>query len=98
MGDTIRTGITSLDELADLDPDRLMEMYRGARTPGLEDLDGKLAGRMLAVPRLQKPQVKKFLERYARSKLFPWQGKTFMHETAGHGHGVNRLLGERVAW
>ena len=30
--------------------------------------------------------------------LLPWQGKTFQHETADHGHGVNRLLGERVAW
>ena len=98
MGDTIGTDATSLDSLAELDPDRLMEMYRAARTPRLEDLDGKLSGRMLAVPRLQKPQVKRFLERYAKSKLFPWQGKTFMHETEGHGHGVNRLLGERVAW
>src|SRR5262249_32605629 len=58
----------------------------------------RLAGRMLAVPRLQKPQVKKLIERYSRSKLFPWQGKTFEHETSTHGHGVNRLLGERVTW
>ena len=88
----------TLDDLGRLGPDELMEMYRGARTPRLEDLDGKLAGRMLAVPRIQKPQVTKFLDRFSRSKLFPWQGKTFLHETEGHGHGVNRLLGERVAW
>ena len=90
--------VRSLDDLALLGPDELMEMYRSARTPRLEDLDGKLAGRMLAVPRLQKPQVKKLLERYSGSKLFPWQGKTFAHETSAHGHGVNRLLGERVTW
>ena len=90
--------MSSLDDLAELDPDELMEMYRSARTPRLEDLDGKLSGRMLAVPRLQKPSVKKLLERYSRSPLFPWQGKTFAHETASHGHGVNRLLGERVTW
>ena len=92
-----RTGLT-LDELAERDPDELMEMYRSARTPSLEDLDGRLAGRMLAVPRLQRPEVKRFLERFSKSKVFPWQGKTFSHESATHGHGVNRLLGERVAW
>src|SRR4051812_32603259 len=90
--------IATLDDLAKRGPDELMDLYRRARTPRLEDLDGKLSGRMLAMPRIQKPQVKTFLERFSKSKLFPWQGKTFMHETEGHGHGVNRLLGERVAW
>ena len=88
----------TLDDLARLDPDELMSLYREARTPKLEDLDGKLSGRMLAVPRLQKPAVKKWLETFSRSGLFPWQGKTFMHETSAHGHGVNRLLGERITW
>jgi hypothetical protein len=88
----------SLDDLARLGPDELMSLYREARTPRLEDLDGKLHGRMLAVPRLQKPAVKRALETFSRSHLFPWQGKTFMHETSEHGHGINRLLGERVAW
>jgi hypothetical protein len=75
-----------------------MALYEGARTPRLADLDGKLAGRMLAVPRLQKPQVKRWVEKFAKSAVFPWQGKTFEHETESHGHGVNRLLGERVSW
>jgi hypothetical protein len=34
-----RTGVT-LDDLAQHDPDELMEMCRSARTPSLEDLDG----------------------------------------------------------
>src|SRR5207248_11473074 len=88
----------TLDDLGRLGPDELMEMYRGARTPRLEDLDGKLAGRMLAAPRIQKPQVKKFLDRFSRSKLFPCLGKTFMQETEGHGHDVNRLHDARVTW
>jgi hypothetical protein len=88
----------TLDDLARLDPDELMALYTNARTPKLEDLDGRLSGRMLAVPRLQSPAVKRWLERYSKSGLFPWQGKTFMHETSEYGHGVNRLLGERVTW
>ena len=88
--------VRTLNDLAVLDPDQLMKLYKTARTPTLEELDGKLTGRMLAVPRLQKPQVSALLQKFARSRLFPWQGKTFMHETSNHGHGVNRLLGERV--
>jgi hypothetical protein len=88
----------TLDDLAKLPPDELMELYRGAKTPRLADLDGKLDGRMLAVPRVQAPHVRRWLEGFAKSGVFPWQGKTFEHETAGHGHGVNRLLGERVGW
>ena len=88
----------TLDDLAALDPDELMDLYRTARTPSLEELDGKMVGRMLAVPRAQEPHVKSVLEKFARSRVFPWQGKTFQHETSNHGHGVNRLLGERVTW
>jgi len=88
----------SLDDLAALDADQLMKMYVDARTPRIEDLDGKLTGRMLAVPKLQKPSVAKAIEKFSRSRVFPWQGKTFQHETESHGHGVNRLLGERVSW
>jgi hypothetical protein len=90
--------VRTLDDLAALGPDELMQLYVNARTPTLEELDGKMHGRMLAVPRLQKPHVKAWLDRFSRSHLFPWQGKTFSHETANHGHGVNRLLGERVTW
>jgi hypothetical protein len=90
--------IRTLDDLAVLGPDQLMALYRNARTPALEELDGKLTGRMLSLPRAQEPHVRAVLDRFARSSLFPWQGKTFSHETANHGHGVNRLLGERVIW
>lgn len=95
--DSRATNLT-LDDLARMDPDDLMALYQSARTPTLEELDGKLTGRMLAVPRLQKPHVKAWLEKFSKSPFFPWQGKTFKHETSDHGHGVNRLLGERVTW
>lgn len=88
----------TLDGLAKLPPDDLMELYRSAKTPRLADLDGKLDGRMLAAPRAQAPSVRRWLEGFAKSGLFPWRGKTFEHESAEHGHGVNRLFGERVNW
>ncbi len=88
----------TLDDLAKLAPEQLMDLYRKAKTPRLADLDGKLDGRMLAAPKAQSPPVRRWLEKFAKSGLFPWQGKTFEHETAQHGHGVNRLFGERVNW
>ena len=99
MDPVVRTSeARTLDDLAAKGPDELMALYRAAHTPTLEDLDGKMSGRMLAVPRAQEPHVRAWLEKFARSPLFPWQGKTFTHETANQGHGVNRLLGERVTW
>lgn len=89
---------SSLDDLAALGPDELMELYIAARTPQLKDLAGRLTGRMLAVPRAQEPHVAKLLRAYAGSGVFTWQGKTFEHYNAehGHGHGINRVLGERL--
>jgi hypothetical protein len=99
MATTRRTApLLTLDDLAKLAPDELMELYRNAKTPRLADLDGKLDGRMLAAPRASKPQVRRWLAGFAKSGIFPWRGKTFEHETAEHGHGVNRLFGERVSW
>ena len=73
----------SLADLARLEPDQLMAIYRSARTPTLEELDGKFSGRVL---RMQNPQAHRFLQRVLGSRLLPWH-KTFAHETAGHGYG-----------
>lgn len=89
-------GVKRIDDLQELTPEELMELYRAGSTPRLGDLDGKLSGRMLAVPRVQDPRVRRFLSRFARSGAFPWQGKTFDSQTPQHGHGVNRLFGNRV--
>ena len=88
----------TLDDLAALGPDELMGLYRQAKTPQVADLDGRLEGRMLAMPQAQEPHVRHWLQSFAGSGAFPWQGKTFEHESAGHGRGVNRLFGERVEW
>jgi hypothetical protein len=90
--------IKTLDDLAELDPDALMDLYRAATTPRLKDLDGKLVGRLLVILKAQEPHIARLLHDFARSGVFPWQGKTFESEDAGHGHGINRVLHERFNW
>ena len=58
----MQTKVRSLDDLAALGPDALMAIYASARTPALEELDGRLSGRMLTVPRAQQPHVRAWLE------------------------------------
>jgi hypothetical protein len=93
-----RPTIKTLDDLADLGPDALMDLYRQATTPRLSDLDGKLAGRLLAIPTAQEPHIAKLLHDFAKSGVFPWQGKTFESTDAEHGMGINRVLHERFNW
>ncbi len=90
--------IRTLDDLSVLGPDQLMDLYRKAKTPTLGDLDGKLVGRMLAVPKAQEPHIARLLRDFAKSGLFPWAGKTFESTDAEHGQGINRLLHERFNW
>src|SRR5256885_14694186 len=85
----------TIDDLLGMDPDRLLELYRAARTPAIADLDGRLQGRMLAVPRAQEPHVSRWLRGLAGT---PWQGKTVEHHDSQHGEGVNRGLGEKLNW
>src|SRR5207237_8904965 len=56
----MQTKVRSLDDLAALGPDALMALYASARTPALEELDGRLTGR--TVPRAQQPHVPAWLE------------------------------------
>jgi hypothetical protein len=95
---TAKPKIRTLDDLAALAPDELMDLYKRARTPKLGDLDGKLVGRMLAIPKAQEPHIAKLLRDFARSGLFPWAGKTFESTDAEHGGGINRVLHERFNW
>lgn len=93
------TVIRTLEDLAGMAPGALMEAYRGGRVPGVRDLDGALAGRMLAIPLLARlPLVPRLLRAYGRSRIFPWQGKTFRSLDADRGEGVNRVLWDRFSW
>jgi hypothetical protein len=85
----------TIDDLLAMDPDQLMDLYRTARTPAVADLDGRLQGRMLAVPRAQERHVSRWLRALAGTL---WQGKTFEHHDSMHGEGVNRVLGEKLNW
>lgn len=84
----------SLDDLARMDPAELAALYRQARTPNLGELDGHLAGRMLAVPVLPA-WLRGFVRRFAAWRHFPWRGKTFSAHDQTRGEGINRVFGDR---
>lgn len=92
------SSVRTLDDLAALEPDELMDLYRRAKTPHLKDLDGKLQGRLLAIPKAQEPHIARLLRNFAKSGAFPWAGKTFESHDSEHGEGVNRVLHERFNW
>jgi hypothetical protein len=84
----------SLDALAAADPAALAALYAGARTPVLEDMDGPLVGRMLAVTVLPR-FLAGLLRWFAALASFPWRGKTFTYKEGGRGEGINRVFGDR---
>lgn len=86
----------TLDDLARLAPDALLALYRGARTPKVEELEGPLEGRMLAAPPVHVPVIATLLRWFSASRAFPWQGKTFHTLGRGRGAGINRLAGDRL--
>lgn len=89
----------TLDDLAALGPEGLERLYHEARAPKVSDMEGRLVGRMLALPALHSlPVMPGLLRWYARSPFFPWQGKTFKTLGAGRGEGINRVLGDRRQW
>jgi hypothetical protein len=89
------TRIHHLDDLLPLAPDALLELYRGASVPRLEDIHGDLRGRMLAIPALPEPFAAG-PRALASSRLFPWRGKSFRPLGAGQGEGINRVFSDRL--
>jgi hypothetical protein len=88
--------IRTLDDLVFLEHEELRLLYESAKAPAIGDLDGPLRGRMLAVPAL--PDVVTALPRaWARTKTFPWRGKTFTPTSASAGEGINRVVSDRVS-
>jgi hypothetical protein len=88
--------IGALDDLVYLEHGELRALYESARAPAIGDLAGPLRGRMLAVPAL--PDVVTALPRaWARTRRFPWRGKTFTPRTTDAGEGINRVVSDRIA-
>jgi hypothetical protein len=87
-----RSAIHSLDSLAARSLGELEALYRAATvSPSLHAADGELVGRMLAVRGLPGALAGP-LRRWAASRSFVWEGKTFRAASATHGIGHNRVF------
>lgn len=84
--------VRTLDDLAALSAAECLALYRSGRTPTVGDLDGDLVGRMLAVP--GAGPFGGALRSFARSRAFPWRGKSFRSLSAERGEGINRVFGD----
>src|SRR5688572_6242273 len=83
-----------LDDLLELDDQRLAELYAAASVPSLEDLAGDLRGRMLAWSGLRGLPAAA-LRALGRWDRFPWRGKSF-RGAGERGDGDNRVLTDRI--
>ncbi len=100
MSTSSRASIHSLDSLAARSTGELDALYRAATvSSSMHAADGALIGRMLAVKSLPGV-IASPLRRFAASRSFVWEGKTFQaaDETRGVGHNrvhVPRALGRQ---
>jgi hypothetical protein len=86
----------TLDGLSRLSARELGAIYANAGPPAsMRDVDGLLAGRMLAV-RAIPGALAEPLRRWARSRAFVWDGKTFEARSDERGRGHNRVFGGPV--
>jgi hypothetical protein len=86
-----RSSIHSLDSLAARSLDDLDALYRSANvSSSMHAADGKLVGRMLTVRGLPGGLAAP-LRRWAASRSFLWEGKTFQAASDQRGVGHNRV-------
>jgi hypothetical protein len=89
-------GAHTLDTLAARSLDELEALYRAASVSStMHAADGALVGRMLTVRSLPG-FVAKRLRRWAASRSFLWEGKTFQASTDARGVGHNRVFVPRA--
>jgi hypothetical protein len=85
------SSLHTLDSLAERSLAELDALYRTARVPDtMRAADGPLVGRMLAVRGLPAP-IAQPLRRWAASRSFVWEGKTFEAGDDACGTGYNRV-------
>jgi len=86
----------TLDTLATQSSEELDALYRNASVSAtMHAADGALVGRMLAVRGLPGP-LARGLRRWAGSRSFLWEGKTFAAASEAHGVGHNRVFVPRA--
>src|SRR5687767_11433621 len=83
-----------LNALLEMPPDHLRELYVGASTPRIENVQGPLRGRMLAWQDVHGAGAK-ILRTLASTSQFPWRGKSFFPNGTSSGEGVNRVFADR---
>jgi hypothetical protein len=84
----------TLEDLARLHADALAGVYANGETPDLRDVDGSPRGRMLAFAGpLGQGRAFDGLRRFAESRRFPWEGKSFASISSERGKGINRVRG-----
>lgn len=89
---TQRASIHTLDSLARKTSDELDALYRAASvSKTMHAADGPLVGRMLAVRGLPAPLAEP-VRRWAASRSFVWEGKTFQATSDSRGTGHNRVF------
>ena len=90
---TTTSAPSSLDDLAAMTSNELLDLYISGRTPSVRDLEGDLNGRMLAVLGAGT-LVGSALRAFAGWRLFPWRGKTFRSLGPDRGEGINRVFSD----
>ncbi len=91
-----RVPVFTLDGLAERSHTELDALYRGAAcSRTMRAADGPLIGRMLAVKNLPGPIALR-IKRWAGSRSFVWEGKSFESASDQHGMGFNRVNGASV--
>jgi hypothetical protein len=90
------SSVHTLDTLAERSSDELDALYRAAIvSQSMHAADGALVGRMLTM-RGVPGVVAKPLRRWAASRSFVWEGKTFSASSDTKGVGLNRVYIKNV--
>jgi hypothetical protein len=88
---TQRSSLHTLDSLSKKSSSELDSLYRTAVVSStMHAADGPLVGRMLAVRGIPG-RASAPLRRWAASRSFLWEGKTFQAATDTRGSGINRV-------
>ena len=82
----------TIEELKQRSCDELAALYQQvSAATSIQALDGKPAGEVLAVNKLDWNPVDQLIQAFASTPVFPWLGKGFSAHSGKQGSGNNRL-------